>query len=186
MYRIFLILTGLGLGQFANAATYVFPGELVDIPTIGPANPSFVYVEGVEGTISNISIKFNGLEHRYGRETMIALSNPDGWATLIWDAPHCKFSDIDVLIADNAALSLEDNCKSGQSLESGPYLPGYSNAGHQFTIPIAPVRPLFHTMSELLLPNMNGRWILWVEDFSSGDGGEITSWEIIVETEKEP
>ena len=52
-------------------------------------------------------------------------------------------------------------------------------------IPIAPIRPLFHTFDELVLPDPNGRWILWSEDFVGGDGGTIESWEIVIETADE-
>ncbi len=165
------------------AATYTFTGEAVEIPTSGPADPSFIYVEGVEGVVTNVSLSFNGLTHKFAKETMVALSNPDGWASLIWDGVKCKYNGIDVVFTDLAEESLEDRCGSGGSLESGTYSSGLSDDDHAFTIPIAPIRPLFPTLNELILPNPNGRWILWAEDFISGDGGTIGSWEIIIETE---
>ncbi len=183
MKRLSIALAMVGFCHIANAEIYTFTGEEVAIPTKGPADPSFVYVENVEGVVTNISLTFNGISHRYGKETMIALSNPDGWATLIWDAPYCKFNNVNLLMSDTDAIDMGEACGGGTALEDGTYSVGSSKANHEFSIPIAPIRPLFETLNELILPDPNGRWILWAEDFMSGDGGTITSWELIIETQ---
>jgi hypothetical protein len=178
-----IIVAVLSVSSVANAATYVFPGEAIEVPTSGPADPSFIYVEDVEGKVVDISIKFNSFSHRFAKETMVAISNPDGWATLMWDGVNCKFDSIEITISDEAATSLEEECQSGSYLESGAFRGGFNNAAHEFTIPIAPMRPLFQSMNELIMESPNGRWILWAEDFVSGDGGTVTGWELIIETE---
>lgn len=176
------IATAVLAAQPATAATYVFAGDAVEIPTKGPADPSFIYVEGVEGEVTKVSLRLTGLTHGYGKETMIALSNPDGWAALIWDAADCKYSAANLLFSDDAETALADQCTSGRQLPTGSYRSGYLKGSHVFTIPIAPIPPLFETLNELILPDPNGRWILWAEDFVSGDGGRIGGWELIIET----
>lgn len=170
----------------ALATTFIFQGPAVIIPPKGPADPSFIYVEGVAGVVRNIKVNFNGFLHKFGEETLIAVTNPDGWATLIWDAADCKFNTVDITLDDEAETSIESRCGSGAVLGAGSYRPGYAADDRELTIPIAPMRPMFQTLKELIMPNPNGRWILWAEDYVSGDGGAMASWEIIVETEETP
>lgn len=180
----FLLSVAIGaMSQTGFGATHIFQGESVEIPESGPADPSFIYVEGVEGVVVDITVKFYGFSHRYGEETMIALSNPDGWATLIYDGPDCVISNADLVFNDEAEASLGDVCISSNYLTAGTFTAGYSVDDHIFTIPIAPIRPLYATLKELILPDPNGRWILWSEDYVGGDGGTLTTWEIIIETE---
>lgn len=169
-----------------QAATFSFKGPAVEIPPKGPADPSFIYVEGIVGVVRNITVKFNGFLHKYGEETMIALTNPDGWATLIWDAADCKFNTVDITLNDEAEKAIESLCTSGATLGTGSYRPGYAGSDRELSIPIAPMRPMFPTLKEIMMTDPNGRWILWAEDFTTGDGGTMTGWEITVETEDGP
>ena len=170
----------------ALGGTYTFVGGPLSIPESGPADPSFLYVEGVEGKMTSVTVKLNNFSHRYGEETMIALSNPDGWATLIYDAPDCVITSADLVFYDEAPDWLGDKCTWSSQLNGGEFRTGYSAGTHEFTIPIAPIRPLFETLAELFLEDPNGRWILWSEDFVGGDGGTADSWELIIETEDAP
>ncbi len=180
-YALSLILvTFAPLGQ---AAIFTFPQPGFDLPPQGPANPSIVYVEGVTGPVKNVSVKFTGLTHGYASETMIAISNPNGWATLIWDGPQCKFNNSNIQFTDLATSIFETACRSGIVLLNGDYKSANNTGLRRFTIPIAPIIPLYKTMNELILSDVNGRWILWVEDFVSGDGGRLVSWDLIIETE---
>ena len=170
----------------AQSAVFTFPQPGFDLPTSGPANPSIVYVEGVTGVVKNIAVKLNGLTHGYASETMIALSNPNGWATLIWDGPQCKFNNSNVQFADIATTTFETGCRSGAVMANGDYKSANSVGLRRFTIPIAPIVPLYKTLNELVLADVNGRWILWAEDFVSGDGGRLGSWDLVIETEDPP
>lgn len=164
-----------------EAATYVFAGDAVSIPERGPANPSFVYVEGVQGAVTAVTVAFTDFTHDYGQEIMVALSNPNGGTTLIFDGPSCRLVDVDLTFADDAPDDVESSCRN--ILPEGKYRPGYSGEDHTFTIPIAPLRPFYTTLNELALPDLSGRWILWSEDFVGGDGGSIESWELTIETD---
>ena len=170
----------------AQSAVFTFPQPGFDLPASGPANPSIVYVEGVTGVVKNVAVKLNGLTHGYASETMIALSNPNGWATLIWDGPQCKFNNSNVQFTDIAATTFETGCRSGAVMANGDYKSANSVGLRRFTIPIAPIVPLYKTLNELVLADVNGRWILWAEDFVSGDGGILGSWDLVIETEDPP
>ena len=173
-----------GLGMLCSpleAATYVFAGEAITIPASGPANPSFIQVEGVLGTVTGVTVAFNNFSHSYGREIMVALSNPNGGTALIFDAPPCSIRGVDLVFADDAENDFASSCSN--TLPEGDYTPGFSAAEHAFTIPIAPLRPFYTSLNELILPDPNGRWILWSEDFVGGDGGAIESWELTIETD---
>jgi hypothetical protein len=179
----------IALAAFAstgNAEVFTFPQVGFEIPTSGPANPSIIYVEGVTGVVKNISVKLNAVTHGYASETMFAVSNPNGWATLIWDSPQCKFNNSTIKFSDLAAQTFEAGCRSGLVLANGEYKSANNVGVRRFTIPIAPITPLYKTLNELILPDVNGRWILWGEDFVSGDGGNLGGWELIIETEDPP
>ncbi len=183
MLKYALSLTLVAFAPLGQAAIFTFPQPGFDLPPQGPANPSIVYVEGVTGTVKNISAKFTGMTHGYASETMIAISNPNGWATLIWDGPQCKFSNSNIQFTDLATSTFETACRSGVLLPNGAYKSANNTGLRRFTIPIAPIIPLYKTLNELILSDVNGRWILWFEDFVSGDGGRLASWDLIIETE---
>lgn len=183
MPKILILCLSILLPCVATAATYTFEGGPLSIPTSGPADPAFLYVEGVEGVVTNITFQINGISHYYGRETMLALANPNGYATLIWDAPSCVFESADITISDAATEDIGQACDNNEYLSEGVFTPGFMDSTNQFTIPIAPIRPLFLTLADLILENPNGRWILWSEDFVGGDGGDADSWQLIIETQ---
>ena len=164
----------------AAAETYTFTGEAVEIPTSGPADPSFIYVEGVKGEVLDIKLTLTNLDHRYGAEAMLVISNPDGWSTLLFDGPRCRFTGVDIVFADDAEEDVGEGCSS--TIASGTYRPGHANNDHEFTIPIAPLPPYEATLGALAMPDLNGRWILWAEDFVSGDGGTIDNWVLEITT----
>jgi subtilisin-like proprotein convertase family protein len=170
----------------AQSAVFTFPQPGFNIPTSGPVNPSIVYVEGVTGVVKNVAVKLNGITHGYASETMIAISNPNGLATLIWDAPSCKFSYSNIQFTDTATSTFEMGCRGGFVMLNGDYKSANSVGARRFTIPIAPIIPFYKTLNELILSDVNGRWILWAEDFVSGDGGTVASWELVIETEDPP
>jgi hypothetical protein len=176
------IIMALSLTQLADAEVYTFAGSPVEIPPKGPANPSFLSVQGVVGVVKNISVKFNNVDHKYGGETMLALTNPNGFSSLIWDKVSCKFHATNLLFTDSAEQDLSAGCTGG-TIASGTYLAGNDQGDREFTIPIAPTRPMFARFEPLISANLNGRWILWAEDFTTGDGGSIDSWEVIIETQ---
>jgi len=167
----------------AQAEIFTFSQTGFEIPTSGPATPSIIYVEGVTGKVKNISLRLKLMTHLYASETMFAVSNPDGWATLIWDAPQCKFNNSNVLFTDLSPVVFETACRGGVVLPNSEYRTADNAGTRRFTIPIAPLVPLFKTLNELILNDVNGRWILWAEDFVAGDGGRLGGWELIIETE---
>lgn len=167
----------------APAATYTFRGGALTIPEQGPADPSFMQVEGVEGDVTRIMVGIEHLQHHYnGDEISIVLTDPDGFAAGIFDRFSCRLSDESFTIDDSGAKSVQEGCSRG-SLRGGTFnLKFTNNVSNEFTIPIAPRRPFLKSLAELGRPNPNGRWILWAEDFASGDGGGVTAWTITVET----
>lgn len=181
IYRLLLAL--LIAAPSAQAATYEFFGDTVTIPTKGPSDPSFISVEGVTGNVTSVRVTLQGMKHLYAKETMVAVSNPDGWATLLWDGADCKFNVVDITFDDAANTALATRCSTSSTIPTGSYRPGLATMQRQFTIPIAPMRPMLDTMSEMIQENLNGRWILWAEDFVSSDGGVIAGWKITIETE---
>ena len=186
MASILWIILGLA-ATTGYAKTYTFSGRSIQIPDVGPADPSLVYVEGIpEGVAYDLTVKINGMTHKYGGETMVVLSNSDGWSTLLWAAPYCQFESTPIAFNDNAERSMEDDCKRRSVFQSqGNYQTYFENRSFNFTIPIAPQRPFLASLNELLFDNVNGRWVLWVEDFYSGGSGSIESWDIIIETIEE-
>ena len=180
MKFIRVIIMTLSLAQSAGGEVYTFVGNSIEIPAKGPAD--FVSVQGVTGGVKNLTIKFNNVSHKYGGETMLALTNPNGFSSLLWDKISCKFHANNFLFADSAEQGLSEGCIGG-TMVSGTYLPGAGDGDREFTIPIAPTRPMFDRFEALVSDNPNGRWILWAEDFTSGDGGSIDSWEMVIETQ---
>ena len=186
MLKHALSVAFVAFAPMAQSAIFTFPQPGFELPTSGPANPSVVYVEGVTGVVKNVSVKLSGLTHSYASETMIALSNPNGWATLIWDGPQCKFTNSNINFTDLATTTFETGCRSGAIMTNGNYKSANSVGLRRFTIPIAPIIPLYKTLNELILNDVNGRWILWAEDFVSGDGGRLNNWDLVIETEDPP
>lgn len=167
----------------AQSETYTFRSENpITIPIFGPADPGILYVEGVPEDVVNITLRLFGYKHRFTAETMVALTNPNGFTTLIWASVSCRVTaPIDLEFIDGTEENFRDNCSTGT------YLPGAEQRERTFTLPIAPKKPYFAELNQLIeADGVDGRWLLWSEDFSRGDGGEITSWEIIFETASPP
>lgn len=188
MKRLLSLVCGLWCVS-GYAATYTFTSDgPVHIPDMSPADPSFMIVEGISGRVIDITVHLKGVTHRYGRETMLALSNPDGFTTLLWAGAACKFEQSDLTLTDRVDTEIKTDCKSSTVFPSGgSYQPGYNNSKtHDFTIPIAPERPYYSTLNELIQDDLNGRWILWAEDFSNGDAGSLDKWELVLTTQDGP
>ncbi len=167
------------------AAQYSFVyDKKIEIPPFGPADAGIIYIEGIAGNVTSITLKLFGYSHRFTYETMIAISNPYGDTTLIWSGITCNIpydAPIDLVFTDASQEEFgRKNCSSGT------YTPGLEWAQRSFTIPFAPTPPFNSSLNKLVeAEDLNGRWILWAEDFTQGDGGYIERFELVFETSPE-
>jgi len=165
-----------GTASFTNASA-------ITIPSVGAATPypSAINVTGTGGTISQVTVKLNGLSHTYPDDLDLLLVGPTGQKVLIMSdvGGGIGVNNVNLTLSDSAAAGLPDN----GPLVSGTFKPtDFDSTSDTFPAP-APSGPYGATLSVLNGLSANGTWSLYVNDDGSGDQGAISGgWSLAVTT----
>jgi len=140
----------------------------IAIPLSGAASPypSAISVSGLQGTVSNVTVQLNNVNHRSPHRMNVLLVSPTGQSVLLMSdaGGHYSITNATLTFADSALGSLPESSQ----ITSGTYLPTeYGTAGNlpgpAPAGPYATVQPVFNG----ILPN--GAWSLYVADTNSAD-----------------
>lgn len=167
-----------------TSALNIFTGGSITIRdnNTGSPSPSILPVAGLVGRVQDMTAQINGLTHGYIDDVGALLYSPDNLKIRLF----CGGADGDVmsanLIFDDAAALIFPG--SGTSLSAGTYRPwDYygdetdSPGGRGFIGDTDP-KELAFTMGEFRGVPANGTWKLFMQDFSAGDTGSLTSWRL--------
>jgi subtilisin-like proprotein convertase family protein len=164
----------VGTRSFANATA-------ITIPSIGAATPypSVINVNGMGGTISNVTVTLANLSHSYADDIDVLLVGPAGQkVTLMSDAGTGQTSNATLTFSDGAAGTLPQT----GALLSGTYKPTDYPPADTYPAP-APAGPYGTLLSAFNGTVPNGAWSLYVVDDGTGDAGNIASgWSLTVTT----
>lgn len=182
--RLSFIFGAIALVGAVQATEYTFSIGATTIPTEGVTSPSplLFNVAGLDGNISAVRFRFNGLSHDFPDDIGALLVNPNGSTTILFDGPGGgdPLVNVDWLFDDAGSASLAD---SGAN-PSGTYKPGQNEYGDVFTgAPLGAYGTDFGVHSGT---SGIGAWQLFVEDFVIGEGGEFDSADLLITTTPVP
>jgi subtilisin-like proprotein convertase family protein len=172
-----------GTETFCNPAPIVF-GNIpppATPPFASTPYPSDIAVVGMMGTVTNVTVTLNNINHTFPDDIDVLLVGPTGANAILMSDVGGSPDAVNVTLTldDAAALSLPD---SGP-LVSGTFKP--TNVGitaDTFPAP-APAGPYGTALSAFNVTNPNGTWSLYVVDDSLGDIGSIAGgWCLTITT----
>ena len=177
----------INLGQqTASTATFT-SGLSFTIPngapatTSGPASPypSSINISGVTGTVSKVTVTFNGLSHTNPDDLDMLLVGPTGQKILLMSdaGGDTDLSSVTFTLDDTAA-----QLPNATAITAGTYAPTNYGDGDTFNLP-APAGPY----GDPLLANFNGLnpngvWTLYMMDDADGDAGALPNWALNITT----
>ena len=183
------------LQHFYNNST---PINIVDVSPSIPS-PSAIDVSGLVGSISQVVITLNGFGHQYPSDVGVLLVGPNGSNTVLMNNAgtgipvsglNLTFSESALAPASPLALSAGTFLPSDyQSIKpynfelSGPNnTPAYGPPGSMNPAP--PSGPYATNLNVFNGLNPNTNWVLYVQDDSAGDVGNITGgWTLQIFTQ---
>lgn len=182
--RVSFIIAAIALVGAAQATEYTFSIGATVIPGEGVTDPSplIFNVSGLDGVISSVRFRFNGLTHFASDDIGALLFDPTGTGTILFDGPGGAdtLDNVNWLFDDAAAATLSD----AGSNPSGTYRPGQNQWQDVFTG--APVGPYSTSFSVYNGTSGIGDWRLFVEDFIPADAGEFDSADLLITTTPVP
>ncbi|HEY0407348.1 MAG TPA: VCBS repeat-containing protein [Pyrinomonadaceae bacterium] len=181
----------LSLTLTVPAWAVVFPNAnpitINDAATVGMANPypSNINVSGLTGTISNITVTLNNLNHTFPDDLDIMLVGPTGANLLVMSdaGGSVDVSNTTLTFDDAAAASITD----GGPLGSGTFKPSQFVAGDTFPAP-APAPSANTTLAASFGgTDPNGLWSLYIVDDTGVDQGVLgNGWSLSIATSTNP
>jgi subtilisin-like proprotein convertase family protein len=155
----------------------------ITIPSSGPASayPAPIQVSGLSGTITDVDVKLNTLNHPYPGDLDVMLVGPGGQhVVLMSDAGF----DLDVV---NTTFLLDDEAPSplpGLGLITpGSFRPTNYGSGDPFPAPAPSSSDAATELSAFDGTNPNGVWSLYVVDDALMDSGSLTDgWSLSIDT----
>ena len=167
---------------FGVSSTLAFASSsVISIPDSGPANlyPARLFVSGVSGLVSRVSVRLNNLSHDYPSDIDMLLTGPSGGrAILVSDAGGGT-------AINNLSLSIDDAAASGLSatqLVPGTFKPTDFEPGENLPAP-APSGPYATNLNSFIGLDPNGFWSLYIADDTLGDLGRLNGgWGITIQT----
>ncbi len=166
-----------GTKSFTNAAA-------LSIPSIGASTPypSSIYVFGLGGNISNMTVRLNGFSHTYGNDVDMLLVGPGGQAIrLMENTGTGPTVNANLAFSDSAAAILPVT----GALSSGTYKPtAYSpSTTYPSPAPAGPYGTTLSTFNGLSGLSVTGNWLLYVLDDGAGDSGSLAGgWSLSITT----
>lgn len=157
----------------------------ITIPTAGHATP-YPYLRTVSdqpGRITDVDVVLSGIYHTYPNDLDLLLVSPAG-ASVVLMSDVCSGEDMNgvtLRLDGSAATPLPKNT----ACASGTYRPADAESGDTYDAP-APAAPYGDELSDLSGGVANGTWRLYVMDDSGGDGGFISSMQLVIKTDASP
>jgi uncharacterized repeat protein (TIGR01451 family) len=157
---------------FANTNRIDIPTTLQDQQQPGPASPypSPITVSGVTGLVGKVTVTLSNFSHTFPHDVNLLLVGPSGVKTLLMshaaDGPGP--SGVDLTFDDSAPFALP----ASGGITSGAWKPSVYDPAPTFTNP-APAGPYNSVLSVFNGPIMNGDWLLYANDDSQGDFGNV-------------
>lgn len=163
-----------GTQTFSNTSSISIPD--------GSASPypSTITVAGMSGSITNVVVKLNGLNHTYPDDIDLLLVGPGGQKILLMSDAGGGFDvgNVNLTFDSAASTSLPNNAQ----ILSSTYLPANYGSPDSFSAP-APAGPYSTSLSVFNGTTPNGSWQLFVVDDEALDVGSIASgWELTITT----
>jgi subtilisin-like proprotein convertase family protein len=163
------------------------PGiDILDAPLtggVGTATPyaSDIPVDGLLGTVSEVTVGFVDFQHAYPRDVDVLLVSPSGTAvTLMSDVGGATPTGKTYLTFDDDAAAEVPNAST---VTEGTYRPTDLDGGVEDEFPApAPTSAAPATLAAFDGEDPNGVWRLFVVDDTHTDVGSIARWSITVET----
>jgi streptogramin lyase len=168
--RIGRINTSLEPMRFTDRARIQVPD--------GPANPypAKIAVSGLQGSVTEVSVRLNGLHHSLAGDVQALLVGPQGQKVRVLAATGPVVTERVITFDDDGVVSAGD-------LVSGIFKPIIGIGAPMSLPPPAPASPYASTLSEFDGTNPNGEWQLFVQDFVTGDSGVIAGgWSLDIQT----
>lgn len=174
------------LGGFTNATFGFTNSTTIGIPAAGNKGkgspyPSSISVNGVNGTVSKITVTLVGLAHTFPDDLDLLLVGPGGQTVmLVSDAGGATpFSGLTMTVDDAAGETQFDD----EPLTGGVYLPtDYDTATDAFPSP-APAGPFGTSLAVFNGSSPNGTWSLYTQDDQNQDSGELAQgWRLSITT----
>ncbi len=184
--EITLTVTDLGTPAASNSTTFL----VTVLPSVTPllANstpivinpsgaaglyPSTILVDGVEGSVSKVTVTLADLSHSYPTDLDILLVGPQGQTVMLMSdagggGGSSALARVRLTFDDAAAGLLPET-----PISSGTYKPSnYDTATDNFTEP-APAGPYGTALSVFNGIDPNGTWSLFIMDDQAPDGGSL-------------
>lgn len=162
---------------FSNAASISIPSSGVATPY-----PSTIAVAGMSGTILDVNVTVSSFDHTFPDDVDMLVVSPAGTAYLVVAAPNGGTDAINLnLTLDDAAAA---QLPVSAALSTGTFRP-MAEFADSLNAPAPPVTGRAAPTSTATLASMfngqapNGNWSLYVQDFASGDLGDISGgWSV--------
>jgi subtilisin-like proprotein convertase family protein len=143
--------------------------------------PSQITVGGLPGTITDLTVRLDGLAHTYADDIDVLLVGPRGQvAMLMSGAGGSSDTSGGTIDFNSAGLALPND----DPLLSRTYAPAAFGPGLTTGLPApAPAAPYTASLAPFLGTDPNGTWNLYVDDNEGGDEGEIVNgWALNIKT----
>jgi len=169
-----------------TSASNTFTGGAITIrdKNTGSPSPSDLPVSGLVGRVQDMTARINGLTHSFVDDVGALLHSPDDLKIrLFCGGNEGSASSANLTFDDAASITFP---ASQASLSTGTYRPldyygpfdaADNPSGRSFTGDTGS-KELAFTMSEFRGVPADGTWKLFMQDFSAGDAGSLTSWQL--------
>lgn len=182
--RVGRMTTGAPTPRFTDAARIRVPASGAS----GPADPypATIETEGLQGTVTKVTVRLNGVHHAFASDMLVQLVGPQGQAAVLMANASSRSGDAatppDVL--DGEVLTFSDGAaQPGRRLTSGVFAPFDPGFALGFTAPALPAAPASLVPFNGTSPN--GAWKLFVfdDEGTAGTTGVIAGgWSLDIET----
>ncbi|QUV99266.1 S8 family serine peptidase [Chloracidobacterium sp. MS 40/45] len=174
-------LTPGGTFTFSNPAPITIPSS----GTVGPAAPypSTINVSGITAAITKVTVTINNFNHTWPSDVGVALRGPGGQICVLFNAAIGGSGGV-----TNRTYTFDQTAPPLPTTgfpPSGTYSPNNNGGSRTFAAPLPPppYNSNLNIFNGLSGASVNGTWELFVQDFVSGDAGNINGgWSMTIET----
>jgi subtilisin-like proprotein convertase family protein len=166
---------------FCNTNSIALTNNTPPFPIKGNPYPSDIVVNGMSGTVSQVTVTLNNINHTFPDDIDILLVSPSGANAIIMSdaGGNIDANNVTLTLDDAAVTSLPD----AGPLVTGTFKPTNFLPVDTFPSP-APTPSGGSALSAFNVTAPNGTWSLYVVDDSSGDLGSISGgWCLTITTE---
>jgi len=169
-------------GSFCNPGSITTPGTGTGDPSGDPSSPypSHIFVSGLSGVITKVTVTLNNLTHPFPDDLDMLLVGPHGETFVPWSdvGGGNAVNNISVILDDTAGPQLADE----GALSSGTFKPTAVNAGGSDAFPAPAPGPSYNFAAPFGTATFasvfdgidpNGTWSLYVVDDKLGDSGAL-------------